>query len=359
MVRPQQRQNVRRLASLGVGVLVALLLGEGVARIGGLERRWLPSLAYYQGVDVELHRPSFDVDLLYELRPGVERLVPAGAGGVVEAETAWWSDPRVVRTNSFGHRGPDRSATKPPGTFRILGLGGSNTFGAAVSNGESWPGALERALVGRSDRAIEVWNLGVNGYVTSQKLAQAKAAVARFDPDLLLFQIYNTGPRNVLLDEHVDVVQTFHEDPRLYRETLLWSPSASQGMLSLLWSSSHLIRTVVIALNRRARVDAQGKYGAPLEALDNRSELQAERLFQEFVEEMAGRTPIWILYGAEGPGPEWCERAGVPVIQLDREPDIPDLPGARHIHPGAEVYAWYGEKIADHLIAAGCLDEGC
>jgi len=339
--------------------MVALLLGEGVARVGGLEQRWLPSLAYYQGVDVEIHRPSSDLDLLYELRPGVERLVPVGSGDVIEDEMAWWSNPRVVRINSLGHRGPERSATKPPGTFRVLGLGGSNTFGAAVSNGESWPGALERAFAGRSDRATEVWNLGVNGYVTSQKLAQARDAVARFDPDLLLFQIYNTGPRNVLLDDRVDVVQTFRDDPRLYRETLLWSPSKARGPFSLLWSSSHLVRTVVIALNRRSRVDARGKYGAPLEALDDRSELQAERLFQEFVDELAGRIPIWILYGAEGPGPEWCDRVGVPVIQLDREPDIPDLPGARHIHPGKEVYAWYGQKIADQLIAAGCLEEGC
>lgn len=359
MVRPQQTQNVRRLVSLCVGALLALLLGEAVARVGGLERRWLPSLAYYQGVEVALHRPSSDPVLLYELMPGVERVVVAGDGGFLEAETAWWSDPRLVRVNALGHRGPERSATKTPDTFRILGLGGSNTFGAAVSNGESWPGALEGALAARLDRPTEVWNLGVNGYVTSQKLAQARDAIVRFEPDLLLFQIYNTGPRNVLLDERVDVVQTFRDDPTLYRETLLWSPAKSQGMLSLLWSSSHLTRSVVIALNRRARVDAQGKYGAPLEALDERSELQAERLFREFVGEVAGQIPIWILYGAEGPGPEWCERMGVPIIQLDREPDIPDLPGARHIHPGAEVYDWYGQKIADHLIAAGCFGEGC
>ena len=86
---------------------------------------------------------------------------------------------------------------------------------------------------------------------------------------------------------------------------------------------------------------------------------RAAEQFATFVEEEAGQVPVWILFGAEGPGPAWCEDIGVPVIELEREADIPDLPGARHIHPGADVYSWYGEKIAEKLVRAGCLAGGC
>ena len=349
----------RVVGALGAGVLMALLVGELIARGAQLERRWLPDLAYYQGVDVSIHRPSAEPGLVYELLPGAELSVWKEEVEGVEEEMAWWTEPRVMKINRLGHRGPERSVTKPPGTFRVLALGGSNTFGAAVSNGESWPGALERALSERVERPVEVWNLGVNGYVTSQKVTQAREAIERFAPDLLLFQIYNTGPRNILLREDVDPVATFRAEPSLYWETLLWSPSPEQPVRQALWSVSHLYRAVVLGLNRRARVDEKGKFGSPLEELDNRSEAQADRMFREFLEEEAAGLPVWILYGAEGPGPGWCDVLEVPRIELDRELDIPELPGARHIHPSAEVYTWYGQKIAERLIRAGCLADGC
>ena len=82
-------------------------------------------------------------------------------------------------------------------------------------------------------------------------------------------------------------------------------------------------------------------------------------MFREFLDEEAAGLPVWILYGAEGPGPGWYDVLEVPRIELDRELDIPELPGARHIHPSAEVYTWYGQKIAERLIQAGCLEDGC
>ena len=359
MIGLQPRRIVRFAGAILLGISVGFLLAEGLARLADLEGRWLPDLAYYQGVDVNMHQPSLSSGLLYELRPGASAAIPAEEAEGVEEEHSWWTDPRVIRVNKLGHRGPERTLEKSPGVYRILALGGSNTFGAAVSNGESWPGALERSLIAQTGRQVEVWNLGVNGYVTTQKLTQARDALRRFAPDLLLFQLYNTGPRNILLSDDVDVVGTFHRTPSLYRETLLWSPSEAQQLRSWLWGASHLYRAIVLALNRRARVDEQGKFGAPHELLDARSERRAAEQFATFVREEVGEVPVWILFGAEGPGPAWCEDIGVPVIELEREADIPDLPGARHIHPGAEVYSWYGEKIAQRLMGAGCLAEGC
>lgn len=359
MSRPTSSRFWRRLFALGLGLVAALIVAEIGARLAGLEERWLPDLAYYQGVDVEIHREESG-PLLYGLRPGHRASIPVEKAEFVEAETAWWTDPRVIEVNRLGHRGPERERTKPDGVYRIVAFGGSNTFGPAVSNGETWPDALERALASRQDRPIEVWNLGVNGYVTRQKLAQAEAALSASDPDLLIFQIYNTGPRNLLLSEEVDVVDTFRQQPDLYGETLLWSPPQERGLRAWWWAHSELYRAVVIAANRRARVDDQGKYGAPHELLDARAEEDAEQRFLQFLSGLEGsQVPVVILYGAEGPGPEWCERVGVPVIELEHEQDIPDLPGARHIHPGAEVYSWYGETIADHLLAAGCLTGPC
>ena len=45
--------------------------------------------------------------------------------------------------NSLGWRGPDVSRPKPPGTFRILGLGDSFTYGAGVDAAETYLARLE------------------------------------------------------------------------------------------------------------------------------------------------------------------------------------------------------------------------
>ncbi len=351
------RRRGSRAARLAFGTALGLLLAEVLVRAAGLEARWLQDLAYFNSVDPEVHQWSEDLDLVFELKPGAahEYGLPDGPR---EDEHSWWTTPRVVGINDLGHRGAARTETKAEGTYRIMALGGSNTYGAAVSDHETWPAALEQALARRTERPVEVWNLGVSAYVTRQKLGMARRALRRYDPDLLVFQMSNTGPRNVLLQDEQKTLEAFRDDPRLYRESLLHVPE--RGSPSGVWfDASALVRVVVLARNRRERAAEGGAFGDPVLELDERSERLAALELAEFVATDAGSVPVVILYAADAPGPEWLDAAGLPVLDLAMQRDRPDTPEGRHLHPGAGVYRWYAERIADYLLASGCLEGRC
>ena len=53
-------------------------------------------------------------------------------------------DRKPVHINSQGTRGPEFHRAKPPGTFRILSLGDSRTFGWGLTEAEDLLGLIER-----------------------------------------------------------------------------------------------------------------------------------------------------------------------------------------------------------------------
>lgn len=97
-----------------------------------------------------------------------------------------------VRTNALGFR-DDReySLDKPPGTFRILVLGDSVTFGHGTLQDTTYPFLLEQRLKAwRPDVRWEVWNLGVPGYNTGQELDYLQEVGRRYQPDLVIVGFY-------------------------------------------------------------------------------------------------------------------------------------------------------------------------
>ncbi|HTL48895.1 MAG TPA: GDSL-type esterase/lipase family protein [Verrucomicrobiae bacterium] len=74
---------------------------------------------------------------------------------------------------------------KPAGTFRILALGDSVTYGLFVPAEKSFPKQLERVLKENHPR-LEVMNAGVNGYSTYNEAGFYQALGASFAPDLVL-----------------------------------------------------------------------------------------------------------------------------------------------------------------------------
>lgn len=97
-----------------------------------------------------------------------------------------------VKINSLGFR-DDRNYTlgKPAGTFRMLVLGDSVTFGHGALWTTSYPFLLEQRLQAwRPEVKWQVWNLGVPGYNTSQELAYLEEVGPRFNPDLVIVGFY-------------------------------------------------------------------------------------------------------------------------------------------------------------------------
>jgi lysophospholipase L1-like esterase len=93
-----------------------------------------------------------------------------------------------AHTNSLGFRDTrEYPLSKAPGTFRILVLGDSVTFGHGALYETSYPYLLEQRLrAWRPELKWEIWNLGVPGYNTAQELAYLKQVGERYAPDLVI-----------------------------------------------------------------------------------------------------------------------------------------------------------------------------
>jgi hypothetical protein len=97
-----------------------------------------------------------------------------------------------VRINNLGFRDArDYDVAKPPGTFRILVLGDSVTFGHGSLFETTYPYLLEQRLKAwRPSTTWQVWNLGVPGYNTRQELRYLQEVGAAFQPDLVIVGFY-------------------------------------------------------------------------------------------------------------------------------------------------------------------------
>ena len=112
-------------------------------------------------------RVSENEDVAYELTPGT-----SGHGWDCE-----------VNVNSLGFRDREYSLDKPPGTYRVVVLGDSVTFGHSVPIEESFTEQLEARV---NARGIEVLNLGLGGYDTINEAALLETTGTALDPDLVL-----------------------------------------------------------------------------------------------------------------------------------------------------------------------------
>jgi lysophospholipase L1-like esterase len=89
--------------------------------------------------------------------------------------------------NQFGFRGAAVSVAKPAGTYRIVVLGDSCTFGFGVAAGEAWPAVLER-LLNESGKfvPVQVINGATPGTNLFQHVIVLRKKLAAFRPDLVI-----------------------------------------------------------------------------------------------------------------------------------------------------------------------------
>lgn len=95
-------------------------------------------------------------------------------------------DGHKVRINSKGFVGPDFNEKKSPGTYRIVTLGDSCTFGGDWDM--SYAVFLQK-LLNASGQRYEVINAGVEGYNSEYALGRLKDDVLKYDPDLVTIYI--------------------------------------------------------------------------------------------------------------------------------------------------------------------------
>lgn len=93
-------------------------------------------------------------------------------------------DGRQITTDEEGHRKTFPGDGGNGSNFRIAAIGGSTTFGVAVSDAESWPGRLQDKTGGDT----LVYNLGVPGHTTVEHLVTASLYLEKIRPDLIIIQ---------------------------------------------------------------------------------------------------------------------------------------------------------------------------
>jgi lysophospholipase L1-like esterase len=99
------------------------------------------------------------------------------------------ADHRVdYRINSLGGRGDEVAAQKPPGSIRIVALGGSTTFGVHVQEEHSWPSVLGRLLNDQSGGSprYEVLNFGTPMASSPYTLVALATKVIHLRPDIVV-----------------------------------------------------------------------------------------------------------------------------------------------------------------------------
>jgi len=112
--------------------------------------------------------------------------------GFPDPERIPWTD-EPVHINRFGLRGPDFEIARKPGTFRLVNMGESSTFGFMVDDGQTYPMRLQEILDRRlGDGQVEVINAGLPYYTTEDMSILLRQLVAEMSPDLVTFYIgYN------------------------------------------------------------------------------------------------------------------------------------------------------------------------
>lgn len=182
--------NIVGLVGVGAGVVLgARRVRGGLSRL--LSRLLLALLAVAVGAEV-VSLTIFDprpvaLDHLEERFPGL--FLPL-RGSTVTNMTKNPSWPvHEVRLNADGFRGPDVPATRPAGGLRLVMLGDSHVFGTGLADDETIPAQLERTLAERTERQVEVLNLGQPGWNLWSSLALYDHVATKYDPDILVLQL--------------------------------------------------------------------------------------------------------------------------------------------------------------------------
>jgi hypothetical protein len=101
------------------------------------------------------------------------------------------------KTNSHGLRDEEIDYIKPAGTYRIIGLGDSFTFGYTVESDECFLHLLEGQLnvnetlkESTGIERFETLNMGVGGYGTVAELNMLQREGIKYEPDLVLLMLF-------------------------------------------------------------------------------------------------------------------------------------------------------------------------
>ena len=193
------RKIAVRVAAVLVGLLVGVVLTELGLRIFGVAPERYPESKWFVWENGRYEPTAPGVRAIREASPLGIAMGQYRAGSKLKQVFA--SNPHgqldddngvEYSINSLGLRGPEIAAEKPAGTFRILGVGDSITFGIGVRDKETYLRQIETALNAQyHDRPrFEVLNSGVQGYNTYDEVIALEKRWLPLQPDLVVIFFY-------------------------------------------------------------------------------------------------------------------------------------------------------------------------
>jgi HEAT repeat protein len=126
---------------------------------------------------------------------------------VVKSDAVGW--PPAQDFNRDGLRDRPHPLDKPAGTYRVVGLGDSVTFGYGFTRSESWPHALQ-GLVDARGPGVEVFSVALPGWSTRQERYAYERIARRYRPDAVVLA--------VVLNDMEDLYNNLSQPPRLLVE---------------------------------------------------------------------------------------------------------------------------------------------
>lgn len=147
-----------------------------------------------------------------------------------------------LTTNSYGLRDDEFPMKPTPGTFRVLCLGDSLTFGVGVKAQDTYPKQLESLLNSDGSKQFEVINGGVPAYDTWQEVAYLREYGWQFEPDLVIVGVYTN-----------DIVPKPEVIPHLVNESGFEKKRGVSGLVP--YPVIHLLKRSRILLLLRDRYD--------------------------------------------------------------------------------------------------------
>ncbi len=90
-----------------------------------------------------------------------------------------------MAVNADNYRGVAVPKLKSPGTYRILALGDSITFGTGVASEHTWPQRLGARMHERTGRVVDVINAGIEGASLADVTHSLDTDWGAYDPDLI------------------------------------------------------------------------------------------------------------------------------------------------------------------------------
>ncbi len=303
------------LCSLGI----AMGTGELFCRLLNLGT----NILYERG----LYQPSEDPVLAYELTPGYQGR----------------SYGTTVTVNSQGFRNGEITPIPAVGTYRIVCIGDSMTFGMGVGDDEAWPQVLAREMRPPPGYTrVEVVNAGVCGYNLVQYCAFIRRKALALRPDRILIGLVEND-----LDPPFHVENGYLCVPR--KKTSLPIPGKR-------WFQTHSALYQFLSFKYSSFIDSRNqsavqaaKQAEPAGPSFPDTVAKAEEALSQTLD-LVATTPVHIegvvlFLSGDSSIPDLCRRAGLRCFSAKFDPQNRLLDG----HPNPEGHRQYADQIAQHL----------